>query len=120
MAWKAERADVSRHTGGDLRAALNGIKAKTFVMPLSSDMFFPPADCQAEWRLIPEAEFPPIQTIDGHLRLFGADPNAISQIDKHLTALLATKILRSTTPHPSASFHTLTVPCPTNSRSASP
>src|SRR5882672_6919450 len=59
---------------------------------LSSDMFFPPADCQAEWRLIPEAEFRPIQTIDGHLALFGADPNAISQLDKHLSELLATKI----------------------------
>ena len=55
-------------------------------------MFFPPADCQAEWRLIPEAEFRPIQTIDGHLALLGADPNAISQLDKHLSALLATKI----------------------------
>jgi len=39
---------------------LGRIKAKTFVMPMSSDMFFPPADCQAEWRLIPDAEFRPI------------------------------------------------------------
>src|SRR5215813_9722629 len=76
----------------DLRAALGRIKAKTFVMPMSSDMFFPPADCQAEWRLIPDAEFRPIQTIDGHLALFGADPNALSQLDKHLHELLATEI----------------------------
>jgi len=72
MAWKWQRGDVSRHTGGDLRAALGRIKAKTFVMPMSSDMFFPPADCQADWRLIRDAEFRPIQTIDGHLALFGA------------------------------------------------
>jgi homoserine O-acetyltransferase len=39
MAWKWQRGDVSRHTGGDLRAALG--RAKTFVMPMSSDMFFP-------------------------------------------------------------------------------
>jgi hypothetical protein len=51
MAWKAQRADVSRHAGGDLRAALNRVKAKTFVMPMSSDMFYPPADCQADRRL---------------------------------------------------------------------
>jgi homoserine O-acetyltransferase/O-succinyltransferase len=89
MAWKWQRGDVSRHTGGDLRAALGRIKAKTFVMPMSSDMFFPPADCQAEWRLIPNAEFRPIQTVDGHLALFGADPNATAQIDKHLSDLLA-------------------------------
>ena len=92
MAWKWQRGDVSRHTGGDLRIALGRIKAKTFVMPMSSDMFFPPADCQAEWRLISGAEFRPIQTIDGHLALFGADPNALGQLDKHLGELLATKV----------------------------
>jgi homoserine O-acetyltransferase/O-succinyltransferase len=92
MAWKWQRGDVSRHTGGDLRTALARIKARTFVMPMSSDMFFPPDDCQAEWRLIPDAEFQPIKTIDGHLALFGADPNAIAQIDKHLGELLATKV----------------------------
>jgi homoserine O-acetyltransferase/O-succinyltransferase len=92
MAWKWQRGDVSRHTGGDLRAALGRIKAKTFVMPMSSDMFFPPSDCQAEWRLIHNAEFRPIQTIDGHLALFGADPSAIGQLDKHLSELLATEV----------------------------
>ena len=92
MAWKWQRGDVSRHTGGDLREALGRITAKTFVMPMSTDMFFPPADCQAEWRLIPDAQFHPIETIDGHLALFGADPNALAQIDKHLMNLLATKV----------------------------
>ena len=90
MAWKWQRGDVSRMTGGDLRAALGRVKAKTFVMPISSDMFFTVSDCQAEWRLIPDAEFRPIQSIDGHLALFGADPEAIAQIDRHLTELLAT------------------------------
>lgn len=89
MAWKWQRGDVSRHTGGDLRAALGRIKAKTFVMPMSTDMFFPPADCEAEWRLIPDAEFRPIETIDGHLALFGADPEALAQLDRHLNELLA-------------------------------
>jgi homoserine O-acetyltransferase len=71
---------------------LNRIKAKVFVMPLSSDMFFPPADCQAEWRVIPDAEFRPIQTIDGHLALFGTDAGAINQLDKHIGDLLAAKV----------------------------
>ena len=92
MAWKWQRGDVSRHTGGDLRAALGRIKAKTFVMPMSTDMFFPPADCQAEWRLIPNAEFRPVQTVDGHLALFGVDPNATAQIDKNLNDLLASSV----------------------------
>lgn len=92
MAWKWQRGDVSRHTGGDLRAALGRIKAKTFVMPMSSDMFFPPADCQAEWRLIPDAEFRPIKTIDGHLALFGTDPAALGQLDRNLTELLSSEV----------------------------
>jgi homoserine O-acetyltransferase len=92
MAWKWQRGDVSRLTNGDLRAALGRITAKTFVMPMSSDMFFPPADCQAEWRLIPDAEFRPIQTIDGHLALFGADADVLRQLDKHLGELLATPV----------------------------
>ena len=89
MAWKWQRADVSRHTGGDLAAAFGRIKAKTFVMPISHDMFFPPADCERECRLIPGAEFRPIESIDGHLGLFGTDAAAMEQIDRNLAALLA-------------------------------
>jgi len=29
MAWKWQRGDVARHTGGDLRAALGRITART-------------------------------------------------------------------------------------------
>ena len=61
MAWKWQRGDVSRLTGGNLPAALRRIKAKTFVMPISHDMFFPPTDCERECRLIPGAEFPLLQ-----------------------------------------------------------
>jgi homoserine O-acetyltransferase len=92
MAWKWQRGDVSRLTQGDLRAALARITAKTFVMPMSSDMFFRPADCQAEWRLIPDAEFRPIETIDGHLALFGADAGALAQLDRNLKDLLALNV----------------------------
>jgi hypothetical protein len=68
------RGDVSRMTGGNLAQALGRIKAKTFVMPVSHDMFFPPADCQAEQQLIRDSEFRPLTTIDGHIALFGMDP----------------------------------------------
>ena len=92
MAWKWQRGDVSRHTGGDLAKALGRIKAKTFVMPISHDMFFPPADCQVEQQLIAGSEFRPLASIDGHLALFGVDPQCLAQIDTHLSALLATKV----------------------------
>lgn len=90
MAWKWQNADVSRHTQGDLKQALGRIRAKTFVMPISHDMFFPLADCLAEQRLIPGSEFRPIDCIDGHLGLFGTHADYAGQVDKHLAELLAT------------------------------
>ncbi len=92
MAWKWRHGDVSRHTGGDLAAALGRIKAKTYVMPISTDMFFPPVDCEREAKLIPGAVFRPIQSIDGHLALFGADPGYVPQLDAALGELLATPV----------------------------
>lgn len=90
MAWKWQRGDVSRHTGGNLAEALGRIRAKTFVMPISHDMFFPPSDCAAEQQLIPNSEFRPLSSIDGHLALFGTDANCIAELDGHLKALLST------------------------------
>ena len=89
MAWKWQRGDVSLHTGGDKAAALGRIKAKVFVMPFSTDMFFPPSDCLAEQALIPNSAFRPITTVDGHLGLFGTDADAIAQVDLNLRELLA-------------------------------
>lgn len=90
MAWKWQRGDVSRNTDGDLAAALGRITAKTYVMPISHDMFFPPTDCEVEQQLIPNSELKIINSIDGHLALFGTDPGCQAQIDTILKELLAT------------------------------
>lgn len=90
MAWKWQRGDVSLHTKGDLRAALARIKAKTFVMPIDTDMFFPPADCEREQQMIAGSELRVIRSVDGHLGLFGADPGYIGQVDDNLRELLST------------------------------
>jgi len=92
MAWKWQRGDVSRATGGNLKEALGRIKAKTFVMPISHDMFFPLQDCEAEQKMIPRSEFRPLKSIDGHLALFGADPDFLAQVDKNLKDLLASAV----------------------------
>ncbi|BAU95217.1 homoserine O-acetyltransferase [Corynebacterium suranareeae] len=86
-AWKWQRGDVSRHTDGDLAAALGRVKAKTFVMPISEDMFFPVRDCAAEQELIPGSELRVIEDIGGHLGLFNLSENYIPQVDKHLKEL---------------------------------
>jgi len=91
-AWKWQRADVSRNTNGDLAAALGRIKAKVFVMPIATDHLFPVADCAAEQKLTPNSELRVIDSLAGHLGLFGFDGKAyFDQLDKHLGELLATR-----------------------------
>jgi len=91
MAWKWQRGDVSRLAGGNLEAALGRVTAKMFVMPISHDMVFPPADCERECRMVPGAEFRVLNGINGHLSLFGTDPDFLPQIDRNLKELLATR-----------------------------
>ncbi len=90
MAWKWQRGDVTRHTRGNLTAALGRITAKTFVMPIDEDMFFPVRDCAAEQKLVPGSELRVVEDIGGHLGLFGTAPTYMPQIDRHLEELLAT------------------------------
>lgn len=87
--WKWQRADISRHTGGDLAIALRRIKAKTFVMPISHDMFFPPNECEADQRLIPRAELRLVESKEGHIALLGFEPKYMEQVDAHLRELLS-------------------------------
>ena len=89
MAWKWQHGDVSRHTGGDLAKALARITAKMFVMPISSDMFFPVNDCAAEQKLIKGSELHVMESQWGHISLFGMDPNYLQQVDSALARLLA-------------------------------
>ena len=90
--WKWRHGDVSRHTGGDLAAALGRITAKTFVMPISSDKFFPPEDCAAEQELIPGSELRVIEDVHGHASLFGLSPSYGEQVDTALRDLLKTSV----------------------------
>ena len=89
QAWKWQHADVGRHAAGDLAVALGTIKAKTFVMPISSDQVFPPADCAADQALIPNSELRVIDDVYGHVSLFGFNPSFSEQIDAALNDLWA-------------------------------
>ncbi|MGP9723624.1 alpha/beta fold hydrolase [Corynebacterium sp. AOP40-9SA-29] len=88
-AWKWQRGDVSRHTGGDLAEALGRVSATTFVMPISEDMFFPVRDCAAEQELITGSELRVIEDNAGHLGLFNLSATYMAQIDENLNDLLA-------------------------------
>ncbi|MEO1403566.1 MAG: alpha/beta fold hydrolase [Cyanobacteria bacterium J06635_1] len=51
---------------GDYAEALGSIKAKTLVMPATTDLYFTPEDCEADAKLIPNSEYRPIDSIWGH------------------------------------------------------
>jgi homoserine O-acetyltransferase len=92
QSWKWQRGDITRHTGGDLAAALGRITAKTFVMPIDEDLLFPVRDCQPEQQLIKDSELRVVEDVLGHLGLFGVAPTYMPQIDRHLGDLLDTPI----------------------------
>ena len=92
QSWKWQRGDVTRHTGGDLAAALGRITAKTFVMPIDEDQLFPVRDCKPEQELIKGSELRVVNDISGHLGLFGAVPTFMPQIDRHLGDLLNAEV----------------------------
>jgi homoserine O-acetyltransferase/O-succinyltransferase len=92
MAWKWQRGDVARNTGGDLAAALGRITAKTFVMPIEQDMFFPPRDCQPEQELIAGSELRMLHSVAGHFGLFGFEQTYLDEVDAALGELLGTDV----------------------------
>jgi homoserine O-acetyltransferase len=89
MNWKWQHADVSRHTGGDLEAALRRISARTFVLPTDQDIYFPPQDCASEQALIRSSEMRVLQSPFGHTALVGIDPDWMRQFDHHVGELLS-------------------------------
>lgn len=92
MAWKWRHGDVSRHTNGDLAAALGRITAKTFVIPFEKDMFFPVADCAAEQELIPNSELRVVPSLWGHFAMFAIFEEDKRAIDALLKELLAAPV----------------------------
>lgn len=85
--WRG--GDVARHAGGHLGAALGLVRAKTHVIAIDEDGFFPLEDIAAEQALTPGAELKRVSSIWGHLALFGVDPGYNAKIDLYLNELLA-------------------------------
>lgn len=88
MAWKWQHGDTGRVAGGDLAAALGRIKARTTVVALSSDLFFPPADVEDDQKLVSGSNFAIIETHCGHAGLFALEPTYIPQLDRLIAEIL--------------------------------
>lgn len=64
--WMASDVSDNALYNGDLQAALGAIRARTIVMPSSTDLYFTPEDSRIEAGMIPQAEFRQIESIWGH------------------------------------------------------
>lgn len=89
MGWKWRHGDVSKHADGDLSAALARISAKTVVVAFGNDMFFPPADIEAEVAMIPGAEYRLIDSLWAHFTMFCMNDKDKAAIDAVYSDLLA-------------------------------
>jgi homoserine O-acetyltransferase len=85
---KWRRADVSRHAGGDLAAALQRVTADTVVAPFSHDNWFPTEDCRAEQKLIAGSSLRVIDSVWGHYA-WGITAAETAQIDRVIGEALA-------------------------------
>jgi homoserine O-acetyltransferase len=64
--WMACDVSANPRHGGDLGQALAAVKARTLVMPSSTDLYFTPEDCAADASAIPSARLLTIPSIWGH------------------------------------------------------
>lgn len=67
--WTWEKGDISDNPiyRGDYAAALGAIKARTIILPVDLDRYFPPEDAEFEAKLIPNAECRVIRSDWGHM-----------------------------------------------------
>ena len=86
--WTWESGDISANPtfGFDLAAALGAITARTIIVPIDNDRYFPPADSRNEAEHIPGAEVRIVGSTWGHMALM--NPADVPAIDAPLNELL--------------------------------
>jgi homoserine O-acetyltransferase/O-succinyltransferase len=87
-----ERADISDNETykKDFPAALRAIKARAIVMPVRTDLYFPPEDSEIEVSHMPNAELRVLESVWGHRGAApGTDPRGIAFFDTAIRDLLA-------------------------------
>lgn len=92
MLWTWQNGDISANEiyGGDYVKALGAIKAKTYVMPGATDLYFPVADSENEVANMPNATLIPIPSVWGHFAGGpGTNPVDVAFLDAKLKELLA-------------------------------
>jgi homoserine O-acetyltransferase/O-succinyltransferase len=92
MLWTWQNGNISDNElyKGDFKKALGAIKAKAYVMPAQTDLYFPPEDSQFEVAHMPNAKYIPFASIWGHAAGGpGTNPEDVKFLDSKLKELLS-------------------------------
>lgn len=92
MLWTWQHGDIADNElyKGDFKKALGAIKAKAYVMPGQTDLYFPVADSEIEVANMPNAKLIPIPSIWGHFAGGpGTNPEDVKFLDAKVKELLA-------------------------------
>lgn len=87
--WTWENGDISDNPlyKGDFEAALRSIKARTIILPVDLDRYFPPVDAEYEAKHMPNGECRVVNSIWGHMA--PANLAEVSGFDNAIKELLA-------------------------------
>lgn len=91
MLWTWQNGDISDNElyNGDFRKALGAIKAKAYVMPGRTDLYFPPEDSEFEVAHMPNAKLIVFESVWGHFAGGpGTSPVDVKFLDEKLKELL--------------------------------
>lgn len=91
MLWTWQNGDISDNEvfNGDLKKAFGAIKAKAYVMPGRTDLYFPPEDNEIEVSLMPNAELRVFESIYGHFASSALNPDDVKFQNDAIKELLA-------------------------------
>lgn len=91
MLWTWQYGDCSDNEiyNGDFAKALGAIKAKAYVMPGRTDLYFPVADSEIEISHMKNAKLKPFESIYGHFAPSALNPVDHKWMNKTLKELLA-------------------------------
>jgi homoserine O-acetyltransferase/O-succinyltransferase len=87
--WQLNDVGASSGGRGDLSTGLGSIKAKAVVMASETDLYFTPADVEADTLLIPGAQFKIIPSLWGHMAGAGLNREDGEFIQREIRDLLA-------------------------------
>ncbi len=79
--WQGHNVGDTPGYHGDWEKALSSVSAKAVIMPGQTDLYFPPADNEAEIQCIPNVTYKPIPSVWGHLAGIGINKADTDFID---------------------------------------